>query len=66
MEKQKVAFVSLTIPMALMAEDMNVSENCTDDELEKAAYEYASEIASIIHFETGWAVNDIECDIREW
>lgn len=38
MEKQKVAFVSLTIPMALMVEDMDLSDNCTDEELEEAAY----------------------------
>ena len=66
MEKQKVAFVSLTIPMALMAEDMDVSDNCTDEELEEAAYKYASEVAAVIHSTTGWAVNDIECDVREW
>ena len=66
MEKQKVAFVSLTIPMALMAEDMDVSDNCTDEELEEAAYQYASEVAAVIHTATGWAVNDIECDVREW
>lgn len=66
MEKQKVAFVSLTIPMALMAEDMDVSDNCTDEELEEAAYKYANEVAAVIHTATGWAVNDIECDVREW
>ena len=66
MEKQKVAFVSLTIPMALMVEDMDVSDNCTDEELEEAAYKYASEVAAEIHTATGWEVNDIECDVREW
>ena len=60
---ERTAYVTLHVLFFVPAKDLGLNENCSKQEFEKAATEYAREQATDIEIKTEFDVNDIEIEV---
>lgn len=60
---ERTAYISLHILFSASAKELGINENCSKEEFEKAAIEYAKEQATDIEIKTECDVNDIEVEV---
>ena len=60
---ERTAYVTLHVLFSVSAKELGLNENCSKQEFEKAATEYAREQATDIEIKTECDVNDIEIEV---
>lgn len=60
---ERTAYIDLHVLFSVSAEELGLNENCSKQEFEEKAMEYAKEQATDIEIKTGYDVNDIELEV---
>ena len=60
---ERTAYITLHVLFSVSSKELGLNENCSKQEFEEIAMEYAREQATDIEIKTEYDVNDIEIEV---